>query len=96
MPTLLDGLTVVEAAEEDIPGLSLQVDPERLKGRRVFIVRGANYAGYVVAEAVFWHEDEREYNDPSHFAQSLMESHVAQRESERRGSHKKRNQLLKH
>ena len=78
MPTILDGLTVVEAADEDRPGLSLQVDPERLKGRRVFIVRGANYAGYVVAGAVFGHEDEREYNDPSHFAESLMESHVAQ------------------
>jgi len=78
LPTILDGLTVVEAADEDRPGLSLQVDPERLKGRRVFIVRGANYAGYVVAGAVSWHEDEREYNHPSHFAESLMESHVAQ------------------
>jgi hypothetical protein len=68
LPTILDGLAVSEATEGQKSELRVQVDPLRLEGRRVFVVRGTNFMGYVVAGVVASHEDEREYHEPSHFS----------------------------
>ena len=71
LPTLFDGLAVAEATEMEKRELLVQVDSLRLEGRKVFVVRGSSFTGYVVAGVVAWHEDELEYYDPSHFSSSL-------------------------
>ena len=68
LPTILDGLAVSEATEGERSELHVQVDPSRLEGRKVFVVRGSNFMGYVVAGIVASHEDEREYHEPSRFS----------------------------
>jgi hypothetical protein len=68
LPTILDGLSVSEASAEETAELHIQVDPSRLEGRKVFAVRGSNFTGYVIAGVIAWHEDEREYHEPSRFS----------------------------
>jgi hypothetical protein len=67
LPTILDGLAVSEATEEEKTELHVQVGLTRLDGRKVFVVHGSNFMGYVIAGIVAWHEDEREHYEPSHF-----------------------------
>lgn len=65
--TTLDGLTISEAAEVQMIDLQLQTNPQILAGRKAFVVRGADFEGYVVAGTLAWHEDDGEYDDPSYF-----------------------------
>src|SRR5580692_3599743 len=67
LPTILDGLTISGATEEEKSELHVQVGLPRLDGRKVFVVRGSNFIGYVIAGVVAWHEDEREHYEASHF-----------------------------
>jgi hypothetical protein len=69
--TTLDGLTISEATEDQKINPKLQRDSEIVYKRKVFIVRGSNFEGYVVAGALAWHEDEGEYDDPSYFRLKL-------------------------
>ena len=39
-----------------------------VEGRRVFVVRGSGFTGYVVAGVMAWHEDDREYHETSYFS----------------------------
>lgn len=68
LPTILDGLAVSEATEDEKSELRTQVDLSRLTGRKVFVVKGSGFTGYVIAGVVAWYEDEREYHEPSHFS----------------------------
>jgi hypothetical protein len=65
--TTLDGLTISEATEDQKIDLQLQTNSDIVNKRKVFIVRGLNFEGYVVAGALAWHEDEGEYDAPSYF-----------------------------
>jgi len=47
------------------------VSSEGRFSREIYILRGTDFTGYVVAGAMYWHEDDLEYYDPSHFASSL-------------------------
>ena len=65
MPTLVENLTI-EAADENtrrmlVEGWELRI----LEGRVIFVLRGTNYQGYVVAGAMAHHEDDGEYDEPS-------------------------------
>lgn len=68
LPTILAGMTVSDATDSEKSELNLQIDPSRLEGRKIFVVRGSNYLGYVVAGNVASHEDDRDYHEPSHFS----------------------------
>jgi hypothetical protein len=63
----MEGLEVLAVTPEEAGDLPMPVDSSRLEGRQVFVVRAPSIVGYVVAGAVFWHEDNGEYYDPSHF-----------------------------
>jgi len=67
LPTIMDGLAVSEATDDGKSELDLQIDPSRLKERKVFVIRGYDFVGYVIAGAIAWHEDDGEYHDPSFF-----------------------------
>lgn len=67
LPTMFDGLAVSEATMEEETKLKSQLGSPRQEGRKLFVVRGADFMGYVVAGAVASYEDEREYYEPSHF-----------------------------
>jgi hypothetical protein len=68
LPTTMEGLAISEATAEEAAEFNLQRTSTRLRTRKAFIVRGSNFAGYVIAGAVAWHEDECEYYEPSHYA----------------------------
>jgi hypothetical protein len=67
LPASFDGLSISEAPETEKPELHLQIGSKDMRDRKVFIVRGSNFQGYVIAGVVAWHEDEGNYNDPSFF-----------------------------
>lgn len=67
IPTLFDNLTITEATKDETIALHPQLGSWAFEERKVFIINGAGFLGYVVAGAWFWHEDGLEYNDPSHF-----------------------------
>ena len=71
LPTVFDGLSVAEASAEEARNLNIQRGALPLGNRRVFAIVGVNFAGYVVAGAVFWHEDEGHHFDESYFQKSL-------------------------
>jgi hypothetical protein len=67
LPTIFEGLIITELSHEESRGLSILPFQGTAK---VFGVRGATFAGYVVAGVVAFHEDEGEYNDPSFFSKN--------------------------
>jgi hypothetical protein len=66
LPTILDSLMVSEATETEATDVPVLAHRD-LEGRKVFAVRAGEVTGYVVAGAAAWHEDQREYDEPSHF-----------------------------
>jgi len=74
LPTRFEGLEVSEASKEEATRFSPQLGSNEIENRKVFAIRGSNYCGYVVAGAVFWHEDDGHHYDPSHFQDSFMAS----------------------
>jgi hypothetical protein len=68
LPTTMHGLSIFEANEQEQAELHVQIGRPSLEERKVFIVRGSNFTGYVIAGVVASHEDECEYYEPSHFA----------------------------
>ena len=71
LPTVFDGISVAEAINDVVRDLNIQTGALQINNRKVFSIWGANFRGYVVAGAVFWHEDEGYYFDESYFEQSL-------------------------
>jgi hypothetical protein len=67
LPTAFDELSIAEVSTDVARDLNVQLGVWRLERRKVFAIRGANFRGYVVAGAVFWHEDEGTHSDPSYF-----------------------------
>lgn len=71
LPTSLEGLSVTEASNSEVRTLcTLRKSPSFQKDVKVFKLLGKDFLGYVAALAVFYHEDEGEYYDPSFFAKN--------------------------
>jgi hypothetical protein len=69
LPTAFDGLSIEEATGEDLERLSVLRKATSLRhGAKIFVVKGKEFVGYVVALGIWCHEDEGEYYDPSFFA----------------------------
>jgi hypothetical protein len=68
LPTAFKGLSIAEA-DADIQSLCIfKNSPQVGNGLKVFIVRGTDFLGYVVALVAASHEDNGEYNAPSFFS----------------------------
>ncbi len=70
LPTVLDGLTVVEDTANAANVSS--IPPARDSSRIAFRLEGLNYRGGVVCLAALVNVDRRSYSEPSAFASSLM------------------------
>lgn len=72
LPTVLDGIWIEEASVEDLEQLPSQRKTMSLRnGAKVFVMKGNEFVGYVVALGVWCHEDEGEYYDPSFFLTNI-------------------------
>lgn len=71
LPALFDGLTITEATENEAHDRASQMHSLNLNSRKMFLVTGSGFSGYVLAGLVVWHEDELEYYDKSNFSFSL-------------------------
>ena len=70
LPTLLSGLSIREASDDQIRDLcSLRESPSFNHGK-VYRVKGTDFIGYVAALSCYCHEDEGEYYAPSFFSKS--------------------------
>src|SRR5262249_48013426 len=76
LPTLFDGLSITEAALDEAQSLNVQLGSWPIHRRKVFVLRGTNYLGYVIAGAVSWHEDEGSHYDESFFQKSFLNIRV--------------------
>jgi hypothetical protein len=65
LPTTFEYVCIEEAASREAERILIQTSSLRMKGRKVFQVSRQNWRGFVVAGVVVWHEDEREYDEPS-------------------------------
>jgi len=68
LPINLDSLRISEAIEGEVVDPPLALGMKVSKGRKLFVLRGSDFAGYVIAGALAWHEDAGEYHDPSFFS----------------------------
>lgn len=76
LPMSFDGLVVMEASEGEARNLNVQLGAQQIHDRKVFVIQGSNFEGYVVAGAVFWHEDEGRHFDESYFQKSFVDLRV--------------------
>jgi hypothetical protein len=72
LPTVFDGLVIDLASKDEAARLNVQLGSMVHSRHRTFIVRGTTFAGYVIAGAVFWHEDEGDHHDESFFQKSFL------------------------
>lgn len=71
LPASFVGLSITDASDSEVRILcTLRKTPSLQKDVRVFKLQGKDFLGYVAALAVFCHEDEGEYYDPSFFAKN--------------------------
>jgi hypothetical protein len=65
IPTLIDDLEIELAENDALPPGSESLGAHELFDRKVYLVKGRNCLGYVVAGWVACHEDDGEYSSPS-------------------------------
>ena len=71
LPASFVGLSITDASDSEVRILcTLRKSPSFEKDVKVFKLQGEDFLGYVAASAVFCHEDEGEYYDPSFFAKN--------------------------
>ncbi len=71
LPSRFDGLSITEVANGEAGRLGIQVGSGEMTNRKIFMISGDGFAGYIVAANVAWHEDEGPYCDDSYFKNSL-------------------------
>jgi len=72
IPTLFDEILVRRSSQEEARSLQDRLRGVPIERRKLFIVQSLNFSGYVVAGAVFWHEDQGEFYDNSYFEKSWV------------------------
>jgi hypothetical protein len=73
LPSVMEGLTIVETPGDSVAE-ARSLDPAVLAHRRLFLLSGPSFRGYVVAGAVFVREDSEPYFAPSAFSDSFLPS----------------------
>jgi hypothetical protein len=76
LSTVIEGVQIGEASEDEMRQCNIALDKEPTHAQKVFMVRSVNYLGYVVARAVFWHEDTGQHFDESYFQKSFLSLRV--------------------
>lgn len=74
LPTVFEGLSLAEVTIDEARNLNIQVGSLSIGGRKIFMISGLNFIGYVAAGAVHWHEDEGHHFDESYFQESFSTS----------------------
>jgi|ERR1700722_9943333 len=75
LPTTFEGLSIIEVSGQDeTAGLDLELGYGSLTAKRVFVLRGSNFTGHVVASALFSHEDDKEHFDRSYFKEAFSQA----------------------
>src|SRR5262245_4867519 len=72
LPMIFDGLVLEEASQVEVRELRIPLDPQQLRRRKVFTIKGPSFVGYVVAGVVSWHEDEGNPFDESYFQKAFL------------------------
>jgi|RhiMetdeSRZDD1v2_1073273.scaffolds.fasta_scaffold446950_2 hypothetical protein len=72
LPTILQGLILTKAPRPEAYAISKKIVVRLRDDQNVFVCRGSNYVGFVIAGVAFAHEDEGYHSDPSYFANSFM------------------------
>lgn len=65
LATVFDELNVTEAPADAVLNVREQLGALNLSERKIYLIRGVNCSGYVVAGSVTWNEDQGEYYEPS-------------------------------
>lgn len=63
IPTTMPRIDIVEADERERVARSIVLK----KDQKLWLVRGRGYEGHVIGGGMASYEDEKEYNDPSHW-----------------------------
>jgi hypothetical protein len=63
IPAVFNCLKVIELDGD--PEVSIMLGDLSLHDRTIFRIAGEGYSGYIVAGAIFWNEDQGEYDEPS-------------------------------
>ncbi|HEX7285586.1 MAG TPA: hypothetical protein VF532_05355 [Candidatus Angelobacter sp.] len=63
--TYLRDLTLEEINPAQLTGHAAQVQQVMEEGHKVYLLKADDWTGYIVAGALFWHEDEGEFGQPS-------------------------------
>jgi hypothetical protein len=71
LPTVFEGFLLSESSHEEAAELNIQIGSGSMTAKKIFSIRGSNFTGYIVASAVFWHEDEGSHFDESFFKTSF-------------------------
>ena len=71
VPTSFKQLSIIGASAHEAVKMKV-LDCSSVVGghRKLFLIRGSDFEGYVVAGIVVWHEDQGEYHEPSYFAKN--------------------------
>ena len=72
LPTVLLGLRMVKTPRPEALQTSRKFGIHLLDDEHVFMLKGANYVGFIIGLVAFAHEDEGHHNDPTYFANSFM------------------------
>ncbi len=65
LPDTFDDLNITEYNIEDMPNIFEKTINLNIKDKKLYLLKGTNFTGYIVADSVNWHEDEGEYYEPS-------------------------------
>src|SRR6266850_5675976 len=63
--TRITGLSIEEAQPGDIMDRGTKLVDTMEKGHKVYLIKTQDWIGCLIAGAVFWHEDQGEYGQPS-------------------------------
>ena len=65
--TFLSGLSIEEVEPDEVKDRASNAIDAMEDGQKIYLLKSEGWTGYVVAGAVFWHEDEGTFGQPSAF-----------------------------
>jgi hypothetical protein len=65
LPTLVDNLEIELGSEESLPAAARALGAHEALERSVYLIKGDNCLGYVIAGTIAYTEDDGDYDSPS-------------------------------
>jgi hypothetical protein len=73
LPTTFHELSIAEVSDAEVPTLhDFRRSPQTGYDYKIFVIKGVDFVGYVVALLALCHEDNGEYYEPSFFSLSKV------------------------